>query len=344
MIKKLFAVLCVVAGALAFPVPVFAAIAAPDTFQINSVQVYQHCFEEDDQLYIIDLEGSYAGANPAEGTAQELFLVRLMDGATELRASTIYAYFDDGYDRNVVVFYFADSDTDKPTWADNTLTVKFQGNPTYDWADPATVTGVTTTIETSFWKSEFDSLAETHNALLARVRTLASTIESAWGDLTNYDLIVPSSSGNVLTTVGAGYFSNVFPSLRTLLPEIFIAAVSAPDITQREYSHDYGESWRDNMGGLADGFDHLATVLTNDMMTGIQISSFMWIAIWAIACVIAMGSFRRLPFPPMLGMAFIMGISTIIGAWLGFVHYIYMGLMVFLCFFLGFFGTRKQVL
>ena len=59
------------------------AIDSPDvSFSIDSVFVYQHCVQENDQLYLVEYTASYT-TNPTE-TITEAFIGRLMNGTTKL--------------------------------------------------------------------------------------------------------------------------------------------------------------------------------------------------------------------------------------------------------------------
>lgn len=202
-LPSLFAVFLV----LFFATPVLA-IDEPDAISIDGVWVYQNCRETGDQLYLVSYNITYT--SPPTEDVSEAYLVRLMDGATELRAVAPYAYHDDGYGSGVAAIYF-DSE-DAPTWQ-GAYTMKLMGNPLLSWNASAP--------EESY--SAFDvwqdnDMAITKVVVSGRIIELAGLLETAWGeDMTN----LSDTGQDVLTAYGLAYFINVVPYFSEIAPYVF---------------------------------------------------------------------------------------------------------------------------
>ncbi len=113
MIKRLLVSVALAAISILLIASPALAIAPPDSAPtIDAINVYRDTLEENDQLYVIEYTITYA-VPPAESVT-EAFIFRLMDGATELRSTTAYAYNNDGYDNGIASMYFSAQDvTDK---------------------------------------------------------------------------------------------------------------------------------------------------------------------------------------------------------------------------------------
>lgn len=204
--------------------PVYATVDAPDTLEINQVEVYANCLEVGDQLYLITGTVDYT-VNP-DDNIETNFVVRLMDGTDELGNTIFYAYFDDGYEFGTCAIYF--SAADAPTW-EGDYTVYIQGNPTVDWdGDPPE----THTSAFSLWFDEDTTLA-TRERLTTRLRALALFTEISWG-ATAPDLIAYSGDENKLTEYGDDYFSNSIPRLREVCPDLFLDVITTPEFDERD--------------------------------------------------------------------------------------------------------------
>ena len=208
-------------------VPVFA-ISDPATLEISSVYVYRHLQETDDQLYLIEYNIYYGATWPGDyptETATEAFLVRLMDGSTELASTAPYAYYHNGYDNGVAAIYFAASEA--PAWQ-GSYTAQIIGNPVLSWvADPpASNYGTFDNWSTSTTQSA------TSIELGNRILYYANELELLWG----VDLIESAGGAFKLSEAyGENYFPNVVEDLRVICPDIFSIGVQQPAYTDPEY-------------------------------------------------------------------------------------------------------------
>lgn len=285
---------------------VLAAISSPDTIQINQVNVYRNCIETNDQLYLIVYTLEYTTA-PSDDIS-DTFLCRLLDtdGVTQLRAVAPYPYNNDGYDYGVISIYF--DSTDAPTW-NQAYTVELTGNPSLDWGgDPSS----TKTTSFASWYDD-TTITSTQIQLAARLRYLANKIGNDWG----LDLI--DTSTGKLEDAGESYFGNVIENLRLMCPDLYSEVVSPIEVEERTYANTQGATyearligtWLDMTGFAADwGLTHL------------WVTSVIWMILsFGIATLFTkLGNDFRPTF-------YIIGIMTMVGAFLGFLNFTCIGIM-----------------
>lgn len=278
-------------------IPVFA-IDDPGVIQINAIWVYRNCMEDEDQLYLIDYTLGYTPSNPDENVT-EAFLVRLMNGAVEIGSTAPYAFYDEGYDRGVVVLYF--SAADAPGW-EGAYTMILVGNPTLAWdADPPE-TSVGTFDLWQDWP-----IGTTQEILSSRILWLADQLELAWA----VDMIETTASGSRLTEYGESYFVNVVPNLREIAPYVFVGQIIQPEVEKREFTEDYADDLAGTVTGtpldltpLADAFNLSRAVVTTVAYYAIvvvflallvaRIKSYKPVVLMALPCIIG-GAFFGVP-------------------------------------------------
>lgn len=229
-------------GIFLMPSPAFAAIAHPDELTIERLEAYENVIEDSDQLYIFSFNVEYA-TSPTGYTATELFLVRLMDGTTELGVTSPYSYYNDGYSYGVVGLYFSAADVTAKSMtfgAGSGYSVQLCGNPLLDWAGgtaPQTATGTW-----ELWLSSDNPTTYVTN----RMRVIAQKVEDEWVGAIN--LIEGMAGEKTLTSYGEDYFTNSIPNLILIAPDVFAASRRMPDISSREYNSDYFIAGNDNAG------------------------------------------------------------------------------------------------
>lgn len=286
------------------------AIAAPDTIQINAVYVYQHCVETDDQLYLVDCVLDYT-VNPDENIT-EAYLVRLMNGAVELRSVAPYAYYNDGYDRGLVAIYFSAGDA--PAW-EGSYTIRLVGNPTLSWPGSPPSSSVSTF---DLW-SISTSIGSTQNELAARVLYFADLLEIQWG----VDLIETAASGSYLTSYGQDYFINAIPYLSIIAPGVFSGSMSAAEFETRTYTQTYSTSLRTALIGTPLDFTDLADALGIEVMF---VSSILYLVVMAILLYYATVKIRSYKPALLLSAPLI-----VVGALLGMLPLLLAIIMGFFC-------------
>tara|TARA_Y100000310_G_scaffold166912_2_gene166623 strand:+ start:4055 stop:5320 length:1266 start_codon:yes stop_codon:yes gene_type:complete len=223
---------------LAMPV---SAIADPDTPpSINAVYVYNDLLEDGDAGILIDYFLDYAV--PPTETATEAYMGIFIDtdGSTQLRSVAPYAYQNDGYDRGLIWIYFTAAEVTANSIDVASIAlyeVWLVGNPTLSWPGdpPKTTAGI------DYWQPVG---TDTGVLLALRVLFYADLLEIGWA----VDLIQTTSLGSRLTTLGADYFENVIPNLRTIAPSAFASGQSEPTLEDIDYSTDFGATMTDGTG------------------------------------------------------------------------------------------------
>lgn len=231
----LLSILIILLSSFLFVPTANAAIADPDIkFEVTGVNAYRNAVELGDQLYIIYYNIDYT-VNPTEGTTEETYICRLMNGAAEIASSVPYAGgFSDGYSEGVISIYVSSADvvtnaltwpyTAAPAW---TPIISLEGNPLQSWSSTPppskTVNGA------SFVDWFDDSTVEaTQEALGARIRYIAGKIEDVWG----FALLESIGGVNKLTDAGEAYFTSAIPNLRILCPNLFSNVMFTPDFSE----------------------------------------------------------------------------------------------------------------
>lgn len=227
-------ILCVLA---VFPAPVLA-ISDPDSPpSVSSVHVYN--LTDGGVGVLIDYYLDYDFTAPITGTpiptetATAAFMVTFVDtdNITQLKSVAPYTFTHSGYGRGLIWIRFTATEvsTFGLTSANATLyKIWLTGNPTLAWAGdpPKTIAGI------DLW----NTAGSTATLLALRVLYLADQLELAW----SLDIIGETAVGSRLTTLGAGYFTNVIPDLRTLAPTCFSDTETDPDYTAISYDTTFG--------------------------------------------------------------------------------------------------------
>lgn len=243
---------------------VAAPIATPSTLTIDQLEVYRNALELNDQLYLISYTIEY-GANPSE-TAYEAFLIRLMNGATELASIPCAEYFDDGYDSHVVSIYFDAASA--PAWS-GAYTVYLQGNPALAW-----VAGTPPSVSNSTFSLWYDGglVSETTERLTTRLRAVGTDLERDWGGTT--DLVETIAKGVVLTTDGEEYFTSVITRLRDMCPDLFAEVTVPIDYTEETYTQTYANTLANRLLGTIFDTTNAATPFNLSRM---WFNSLVWV-------------------------------------------------------------------
>lgn len=301
---------------LSFAVPVFA-IDDPNSIYINGVWVYRNCLEDDDQLYIVDYSINYT-VNPDESVT-EAFLLRLMNGSTELASVAPYTFYDDGYGRGTVAIYFAA--VDAPTW-EGAYTMILVGNPTLSWAGDPPSASVSTF---NLWQ-DYD-IQVTRQIVSSRVLWLADQLELAW----DVDMIETTGSGSVLTTYGEAYFPNVIPNLKTIAPYAFSGKIVSPETDRREFTQDYADELETNIAGTPLDLTDSADAIGVSRGAWTAILYYGVVIIFAIMAVRKIGSYKPLMLfmLPLVILGAFIGVPLVITVLFGFLSLVMIGFSLF---------------
>lgn len=206
---------------------------------LYDIRIFEDLITTGDFLAIVPYDIPFA-STPDE-TINDTFLFRMLDGSTELGVVTAYPYYDKGYGKGVVSFYF-ESGT---TW-ETAYTFRIQENPTYY---PAAL----------YWDfvinaSNYSSDSDQSEALRAKIIDVGSYLSIEY----DQELLTTAEGLTVLSTYGGLYFLNAIPGLQTMSPELFYLQVRTPSYEKRTWSYTLAESMRTRYDGTFIG----------DFMTG----------------------------------------------------------------------------
>lgn len=219
-----------------FTIPVLAAVAQPDTFEIQMVQAYQNTREDGDQLYLVTFYIDYDSL-PDEN-ADDLFIIRLLDAADdEISSTKPYPFYNQGYSLGVAAFYFEPDEV--PTW-ESSLSIQMAGNPLVDWdGDPPI-----TTTDSITWST--GTLKDVQQLVSAKIIYLATELEQDWA----VEMTATTSGITVLSDTGAAYFLRVVPHLTGVAPYVTGQYTFPPEYPEDKPSDD---TYSDQLINAIDG-------------------------------------------------------------------------------------------
>lgn len=211
-----------------FPVAVVADPPDPDPFEIGTPAVFQDIFVTDDFLLLMPYE--IMQYPQMEVPIGQQFFFRLIDtdGETQLAAAMPYAFYNIGYGKGIVSFYF-DAD-DAPDWGES-YNLRIDCNPLY-FSD-----SLSTSRDLN--PGDYSSLSNQPLALADYILTQAAILEINWG-VKLYDT---SSTGIILTATGQTYFATTIPGLDQVCPSIMAASVADPNWDDTPQGHSAADSW-----------------------------------------------------------------------------------------------------
>ena len=229
MIKKLLislALALVVILAIASPA---LAIPEPDSSpQIDDIWCYQNILETGDMIIIMVEDTPYA--ETPDMLYNEAFIWRLFeaDGTTEIDQAVGYPYNDDGYNYNVISWYFSASDN--VTWGENYY-IKLSGTP-MAFDDP---------LEYNFQISDDSYLTPVlvKTAISNLIITIAEDLNLEWDLSPDNALIVSGETGSLLSSKGETFFRGAIYGLQSIAPYAFAYNTGDIDNTWRDWDDEY---------------------------------------------------------------------------------------------------------
>lgn len=207
------------------------AITSPNSISILTINAFRNTVESNDILFIASYNIDYT-SNPSE-TVTQAFIFRLMNGVTELGSTAPFSFVNNGYNDGIVALYFSASDVDLIgiTWESISYEVRLQGNPSL-FTSPSVV--VNSSIK---WNSVLTTKSDLRNLLDG----FAINLQLNWAQYTTPDieLLTTAAAGNVFTSEGEQYFSNVIPNVRIAASGLFTGRTTLPVVTDRTFTLSY---------------------------------------------------------------------------------------------------------
>lgn len=231
-LRKLLVVIASVTTCVAIAVPVLA-ISNPDIGPtINAVYAFQNVAMAGDMLFFID-ENIFYNTLPSENAYSAYYLNFIDEDAVTIIASKrIFPFYNYGYGRGIIGFYFNASTCTANTmiWSD-AFVFSLEGDPALSWdvAAPSDTSYVTT------W-STYTSMALVREEVSELVINFAQTLDGVWGyGGTVNTLLSSTSDGLKLSDIGEAYFTGVLPGLSGIAQDAYGTSVTNPDIHKRVY-------------------------------------------------------------------------------------------------------------
>jgi len=300
--------------------PVLADPAVPDSLEIVDAIVCRDLLETGDFFVAVHYNILYDPTAEPTDTAEELFLVRLMDGADELGVVRPYPYFNDGYDQGIVGLYF---DAAEGLVWESPYTVTLQGTPAA-WATPPSTSFV-------LGPSSYSGLSgQTANqqALYEWMVDAVESLESNW----SVTLLETSEEGSILDETGQTYMTAAIPGLQALCPQLLWIGSTSMDTEPRTWGTAQADLYASRFDGtwVGDGMDAVADLLHVDAPL---IGGLFFVLIPFILTIIAAEKWFATSTPALICLPLLLAM----GALLGFLPLAVFALIV-ICFvlFLGY--------
>lgn len=202
------------------------AIAEPDDLDIVDahVHVFRHILETSDWLLLVDYNIDYASL-PTE-PATDSFILRVMNGSTQLGTNVPYAYNTKGYNEGLISIYLtaAQFTSQSMTWQ-AAYNVTISGNPGLFNVSSPTFPIETHTLTTTDYDTAA-SMTEARTNLGNYVIARGQEYHLVWTQITD-ELVSNPALGAALTSAGESYFTGAIPGLRNMAPQIF-AVIATP--------------------------------------------------------------------------------------------------------------------
>lgn len=224
------------------------ATAEPDSNPtVSNIKAFHNLLETDDMLIYAETNTPY-GTLPDE-PASDTYILRLMNGSTELGARAPVVFFDFGYNLNATGFYF--SAADAPAW-EGTYTVRISQNPTYftapqSWDYP---------IAPSSYSTD-DTQAGNRTELSIAVIATAGRLEAEY---TSYTLLEGGVAGTILSNpTGETYFRKVVYGIQAMCPTLFLLQILTDVYTDKSYGDNMSAEYAARFDGTFVKTDATAT-------------------------------------------------------------------------------------
>lgn len=207
-----------------FATPVYADTGDPDSVTPPVFYGQRNLLEDDDFLLYFPFGVNYAStpSDPIYDTFD--FVLYDTDGVTILGNREAYDFVNDGYNDNMLGFYF--SADDAPTWGQEYI-LSIRGKPSA-FDDPPIYTYTVPTTAYTSTDTQATNQEEVRLDILSIARDLSSPMD--------VDLLEQSETGEVLSSYGEQLFRNAIPGLQAMVPELFSVVLYTPNYPELERS------------------------------------------------------------------------------------------------------------
>jgi hypothetical protein len=235
---KRYGLAVLIAGILimGLAVPVLA-ISNPDSAPLVAEKiVFRNLLETGDMLILVKEDVPYA-TPPTDYSYDDAYVWQLYDTTDtyEIAQTSGYNYNDNGYNENVIGFYF--SADDAPDWGE-AYYLKLAQTPA---AFPTTQQVWQFPLEAGEY-SDITDQDEALHAVSDKVIEWADDLNSEWG-LTGTDLLtMPGELGTVLSYEGQTFFRGAIYGIQALAPYAFDVQIFEVNTEPRTWSTEYSSN------------------------------------------------------------------------------------------------------
>jgi hypothetical protein len=217
-----------------------ADLAHPDSITIEDVRAWRHMLEADDVLVVARYNISYGNltAQPYIGINQTFSFTYIDSGDNTLGNSTAYPFYNLGYVKGLVAFYWSADDENKPAWGD-LGNVTITGTDLFDSPPTASLT-----LTDSSWASgsQPSTLREDLRQWLLNQLIFLEMDWNLWGIDQGYTdrqiSLTAVSSGTeymVADATGETYLVATIPNITTICPLLFLLQEVSVTHTERDW-------------------------------------------------------------------------------------------------------------
>lgn len=205
-------------GLLLVTAPVHAIPLPDSTPTVEHVYIWRNALETGDMLIILKENTPYASYS-TNISYSEAFIWRLIDtdGTTELGQALGFNYNDNGYNYNVIGFYF--SAADNITWGQNYF-LRLSGTPSAFASPPE----YNYPVNTSYYSS-LNVTAEVQTDIASKIILLATELNSNWGLTSSYYLTTETEIATVLSIYGEAFFRGALYGCQAYAPAAFSLSI-----------------------------------------------------------------------------------------------------------------------
>lgn len=285
-VLKIAIILGLLTSVLMAPLSIHAQLAAPDTTELETVRCWRHVLEPDDVLMIARYNIHYGNtsAQPYQPINETFDFTYTLGNSTLAGNTTAYPFFNLGYSRGLVAFYWGGNETLTPPWADTgnvtmTGTGLFGGGPPTD----------TFTLTSSNWVTPTDpaSIREDLRQWLINALLFVELDWNNWYADQGFDdsqadlLMTVEGSYIVASPGGATYLRYAIEDIETIVPLLFMFQLTQPSHTERDHDLTQQTTIENQHEGDALGN---ATAIASDLLGGVG-------RIWASTLIVLVGCF-----------------------------------------------------
>lgn len=223
------------------PLAALADITEPDTFEIQEARAWRHMLEPDDVLIIAryHIEWGNESAQPIQSIAQTFYFTYIGNGTlgnvTTLGNETAYPFYNLGYCKGLVAFYWEAGGNLTPQWGDlGNITVTAIGNASIN---------DTLTLTSSDWVSS-DSPATQREDLRQWLLAQLIFCELDWNThaaeqgFTDRQYTLTTSIGGdyqLASITGQSYLALTIENVTSMVPLLFMGQLEPITYTDKDY-------------------------------------------------------------------------------------------------------------